>query len=271
MATHLGELTHTTARRLAEQEAAVRVRDLHRSFVPIKTKGGAGGVLDGLDLDIAPGEFVALLGRSGSGKSTLLRALAGLDRDVAGWGTVKVPDKVSVVFQDSRLLPWRRILDNVTLGLRSKDAADRGRAALDEVGLSGRERAWPNELSGGEQQRAALARSLVRDPQLLLADEPFGALDALTRIKMHKLLKQLCERHRPTVLLVTHDVDEAIVLADRVIVLDGGRIEASVEVELGTQRAQADPRFAELRTSLLRLLGVEDGRSGATRSPGPAQ
>ena len=157
------------------------------------------------------------------------------------------------------------MIDNVTLGLRAKDAEERGRAALAEVGLAGRERAWPNELSGGEQQRAALARSLVRDPQLLLADEPFGALDALTRIKMHELLQQLCERHQPTVLLVTHDVDEAIVLADRVIVLDEGRIQASIEVELGTERAQADPRFAELRTRLLRLLGVDE-RHGAPRA-----
>ncbi len=258
MATNIGELTRLNRVDPVEETPAVQIAGLHRTFAPIKTKGGAGGVLKSLDLDIARGEFVALLGRSGSGKSTLLRALAGLDRDVAGWGTITVPDKVSVVFQDSRLLPWRRLIDNVTLGLRAKDAEERGRAALAEVGLAGRERAWPNELSGGEQQRAALARSLVRDPQLLLADEPFGALDALTRIKMHKLLQQLCERHQPTVLLVTHDVDEAIVLADRVIVLDEGRIQASIEVELGTERAQADPRFAELRTRLLRLLGVDE-------------
>src|SRR5206468_6667085 len=107
------------------------------------------------------------------------------------------------------LLPWRRVLDNVLLGT---DGEEKGRAALEEVGLKGRERAWPGELSGGEAQRAALARSLVRDPELLLADEPFGALDALTRIRMHHLLRQLWERHRPSVLLVTHDVDEAIVL-----------------------------------------------------------
>jgi sulfonate transport system ATP-binding protein len=261
MATDIGELSRLNRADAAGDRPAVQIAGLHRTFAPIKTKGGAGGVLKSLDLEIKQGEFVALLGRSGSGKSTLLRALAGLDRDVAGWGTIAVPDKVSVVFQDSRLLPWRRLIDNVTLGLRSADAEQRGTAALAEVGLAGRERAWPNELSGGEQQRAALARSLVRDPELLLADEPFGALDALTRIKMHKLLQQLCERHQPTVLLVTHDVDEASVLADRVIVLDEGRIQASIEIELGAERAQADPRFAELRSRLLRLLGV-DGRSG---------
>src|SRR5204863_980123 len=124
--------------------------------------------------------------------------------------------------QDARLLPWARVLDNVVLGLDG--ARERGRAALAEVGLAGRERAWPNELSGGEQQRVALARSLVREPALLLADEPFGALDALTRIKMHALLKTLSEVHQPAVLLVTHDVDEAIALADRVVVLEAGKV-----------------------------------------------
>jgi sulfonate transport system ATP-binding protein len=201
-------------------------------------------VLDRLDLSIAPGEFVALLGRSGSGKSTLLRALARLDYDVTGDGELYIPEKVSVVFQDSRLLPWRRVLDNVVLGLHTADARTRGVAALAEVGLAGRERAWPTELSGGEQQRVALARSLVGEPELLLADEPFGALDALTRIKMHGLLRELCRKHRPSVLLVTHDVDEALELADRVLVLDAGRI----AVEL---RPAADSRDV-----LLHALGV---------------
>jgi sulfonate transport system ATP-binding protein len=234
-------------------EPAVRVRNLHRSF------NRNGGVLRGVDLDIAAGEFVALIGRSGTGKSTLLRALAGLDRDVAGHGEIAVPDAVSVVFQDSRLLPWKRVLDNVVFGLATGDAARRGKQALAEVGLAGRENAWPHELSGGEQQRASLARSLVREPRLLLADEPFGALDALTRIRMHTLLRKLCEAHRPAVLLVTHDVDEAIVLADRVILLDGGVVSADVRVKL-CHRSQADPGFAPLRAYLLERLGVnEDG------------
>ncbi|MBO0843263.1 MAG: ABC transporter ATP-binding protein [Nocardioides sp.] len=244
MATHAGGVTAA--------DGAVAVRDLHRSF------NKAGGVLNGLDLTIAPGEFVALIGRSGSGKSTLLRAIAGLDRDVAGSGVVEVPDRVSVVFQDSRLLPWKRVLDNVILGLNSKDARSRGSRALAEVGLEGREKAWPYELSGGEQQRAALARSLVRDPQLLLADEPFGALDALTRIRMHHLLKKLYATHRPAVLLITHDVDEAIVLADRVIVLKDGVVASDIPVDLGERRDAGDPRFAELRTRLLGELGVAD-------------
>jgi len=232
-------------------EPAVRVRNLHRSF------SKDGGVLNGLDLDIAAGEFVALIGRSGTGKSTLLRALAGLDRDVAGHGRISVPGSVSVVFQDSRLLPWKRVLGNVTFGLPGPGAAERGKQALAEVGLAGRERAWPYQLSGGEQQRASLARSLVREPQLLLADEPFGALDALTRIRMHALLRKLCETHRPAVLLVTHDVDEAIVLADRVILLDAGVVRTDVRVDL-PRRSRSDAAFAELRSYLLDELGVDE-------------
>ncbi|GAA3675243.1 ABC transporter ATP-binding protein [Nonomuraea antimicrobica] len=227
----------------------IRVENLTRGY-------GDRKVLDGLDLELAPGEFAALLGRSGSGKSTLLRALAGLDGDVAGDGTVQVPDQVSVVFQDARLLPWQRVLPNVVLGLSGASA--KGRDSLAEVGLAGRERAWPNELSGGEQQRVALARSLVREPRLLLADEPFGALDALTRLKMHALLRRLYEQHRPAVLLVTHDVDEAIALADRVLVLDHGRIATE-------QRRGSGAGHAEVRTELLRALGVtqdEHARKG---------
>ncbi|MEV5341343.1 ABC transporter ATP-binding protein [Streptomyces sp. NPDC052676] len=248
MATHARGLTEAEHR--DGGRAAVRIENLVRSF-------GERRVLDGLDLTIAPGEFVALLGRSGSGKSTLLRALARLDRDVPGSGTLAAPDHLSVVFQDARLLPWKRLLDNVVLGLTGPDAEQRGRAALAEVGLAGRERAWPVELSGGEQQRVSLARSLVREPRLLLADEPFGALDALTRIRMHALLRRLCARHRPAVLLVTHDVDEAIVLADRMVVLDDGRIAADLPVELPAPRRPDGPEYAALRERLLVRLGVD--------------
>ncbi|MEU6197406.1 ABC transporter ATP-binding protein [Streptomyces sp. NPDC047061] len=222
---------------------AVRLRGLTRSF-------GDRTVLDGIDLDLPAGQFTALLGHSGSGKSTLLRAVAGLDHGVTGSGELTAPERVSVVFQDSRLLPWRRVLDNVVLGLDGKDAHEKGRAALTEVGLAGRERAWPGELSGGEAQRAALARSLVREPELLLADEPFGALDALTRIRMHHLLRELWKRHRPSVLLVTHDVDEAIVLADRVLVLERGRIGLDLTVDGGSR--------GEYRSRLLAALGVTE-------------
>ncbi|WP_181719268.1 ABC transporter ATP-binding protein [Nocardia gipuzkoensis] len=226
----------------------VQVSELTRSF-------GARTVLDGITLTIPAGQFVALLGRSGSGKSTLLRALAGLDYDVAGSGRLRVPAKTSVVFQDSRLLPWQRVLANVLYGQpRSRKAA--GARVLAEVGLAGRERAWPNQLSGGEQQRVSLARSLVGEPDLLLADEPFGALDALTRIKMHELLRELIRRRRPTVLLVTHDVDEAIALADRVLVLDEGRITVDLPVELPAERDPSLPEFQRVRRALLSSLGV---------------
>ncbi|WP_369389191.1 ABC transporter ATP-binding protein [Streptomyces sp. CG1] len=233
---------------------AVRLRSLTRSF-------GDRTVLDGIDLDLPAGQFTALLGHSGSGKSTLLRAVAGLDHGVAGSGELTAPEQVSVVFQDSRLLPWRRVLDNVLLGADGRDAVERGRAALAEVGLQGRERAWPGELSGGEAQRAALARALVREPGLLLADEPFGALDALTRIKMHHLLRDLWTRHRPSVLLVTHDVDEAIVLADRVLVLDRGRIGLDLTIGRPHPRSYREPVLGEYRERLLAALGVtEDHR-----------
>jgi sulfonate transport system ATP-binding protein len=258
MATYPGRLTYPQPT-ASPASAVVRVQNLVRTF-------GDRRVLDGLDLTIDSGEFVALLGRSGSGKSTLLRALAGLDHDVAGSGWVEVPRDVSVVFQDSRLLPWQRVLSNVVLGLDSAQADRQGRESLVEVGLAGRERAWPNELSGGEQQRVALARSLVRQPELLLADEPFGSLDALTRIRMHELLRQLCQRHRPAVLLVTHDVDEAIVLADRVLVLDTGRIVAEINVDLEPPRVPSDPGFAALRTDLLAKLGVGSDETAPSRA-----
>ncbi|GEM33917.1 aliphatic sulfonates import ATP-binding protein SsuB 1 [Nocardia neocaledoniensis NBRC 108232] len=240
----------TDTERLNKDRVVVRTHALTRGF-------GDRIVLNGLDIEIRRGEFVALLGRSGSGKSTLLRALAELDADVPGSGELTVPAQRSVVFQDSRLLPWARVLDNVVLGLTGRDAAARGRAALAEVGLAGREKAWPRELSGGEQQRVALARSLVREPELLLADEPFGALDALTRIRMHALLQALCARHRPAVLLVTHDVDEAVLLADRVLVLDEGRIAIDQRIDIARPRRHAHAEFTRLRDVLLAGLGVD--------------
>lgn len=233
--------------------AAVRVRDLKRTFT-LK------GVLNGVDLDIAPGEFVALLGRSGSGKSTLLRALAGIDHEAEGTGEIALPAKSAVIFQDARLLPWLRVLDNILLG-QPATARPRAEQALEEVGLAGRERSWPHELSGGEQQRVALARALVRDPALLLADEPFGALDALTRIQMHDLLRRLSERHKPAILLVTHDIDEALALADRIVMLDDGRIQADIQVAGRGDRTL----LALQRKRLLAMLGVteEPQRRGA--------
>ena len=232
-------------------------RGLHRRF-------GAREVLRGVDLEVATGEFVALLGRSGSGKTTLLRILAGLDDGAEG--DARVPVARSVVFQDARLLPWLSVLDNVVLGLRGADPRARGRAAVEEVGLAGHEDDWPKTLSGGEAQRAALARALVREPDLLLLDEPFGALDALTRLRMHGLVQELCARHRPAVLLVTHDVDEAVLLADRVLVLTDGRISLDAPVDVARPRRRDDPGFVALRSRLLAELGVAELTSpGGTR------
>jgi sulfonate transport system ATP-binding protein len=221
-------------------ELTVHVRGLVKEF-------GDRRVLDGLDLAVRKGEFVALLGRSGSGKSTLLRVLSGLDADHTGESTVD--GTVSVAFQQPRLLDWRKVWRNVVLGLKAPDPRATAQRALAEVQLSDRADAWPRTLSGGEAQRVSLARALVREPDLLLLDEPFAALDALTRLAMHRLVKQLWVAHRPAVLLVTHDVDEALALADRILVLDSGRIVAEHVVAEPHQR---------LRTEVLADLGVNE-------------
>ncbi len=230
-----------------QPEPTARVRGLSRAF-------GGRRVLDGLDLDIAPGEFIALIGRSGSGKSTLLRALAGLDRGTTG--ELTVTGTVAVAFQEPRLVPWKRVLANVCLGLRLADSRAAARAALAEVGLTERAGAWPLTLSGGEAQRASLARALVRQPRLLLLDEPFSALDALTTITMHRLVVRLWAHHKPAVLLVTHDVDEALALADRVLVLAGGRIGYGCRIDAPRPRDRNQPELTALRSRLLAELGV---------------
>jgi sulfonate transport system ATP-binding protein len=237
----------------------VQARQLSKRF-------GDNTILDKLDLDIRAGEFVALLGRSGSGKTTLLRALAGLDRISSG--TLDVPHARAAVFQEPRLMPWKRAWRNVTLGLKIDRPRERARAALAEVGLAHRENAWPSTLSGGEAQRVALARALVREPQLLLLDEPFAALDALTRIRMHQLILSLWRQHRPSVLLVTHDVDEAVLLADRVLVLEQGRIAADIAITQQRPRSAEAPQFQKVRAQLLQLLGVElEGAPAAVTQP----
>jgi len=242
--------TTTTATAVANDQVAASVRDLSKRF-------GNRIVLDGLSLDIKAGEFVAMIGRSGSGKSTLLRALAGLDRDVSG--SMAVAEPVAVAFQEPRLVPWKRVLDNVTLGLRAPDPARVAAEALAEVELTERTSAWPLTLSGGEAQRVSLARALVRSPSLLLLDEPFSALDALTTISMHRLVLRLWETHRPAVLLVTHDVDEALALADRVLVLGAGRIAYSATVDAPRPRDRNHPELTALRLRLLSELGVPMG------------
>lgn len=229
---------------------SVQLRNFTRSF-------GGHAVLDGLDLEIAPGQFVALLGESGSGKTTLLRALAGLDGHAQSSGRASAQGNVSVLFQDSRLLPWLSVLDNLTLGLDARAVKQNAEQMLHDVGLGDKIAAWPATLSGGQKQRAALARSLLRDPHVLLADEPFGALDALTRMRMHGLLFRLVERIAPTVILVTHDVDESLLLADRILVLKQGKIAEDHAVAIPHPRRPDHPDFMALRTTLLRSLGVE--------------
>ncbi|MDR1545289.1 MAG: ABC transporter ATP-binding protein [Deltaproteobacteria bacterium] len=198
-------------------EPAVRAVNLSRAY-------GAQTVLKNLTLSIAEGEFVALLGESGCGKTTLLRLLAGLDPVQSGQMTVAAPS--AVVFQEHRLLPWKRLWENVALGLRDDRPRARAAQALAEVGLADRLDDWPKNLSGGQAQRVAIARAFVQSPKLLLLDEPFASLDALTRAKMHGLLKALVGKFRPGVLLVTHDVHESIFLADRILVMAEGRLTA---------------------------------------------
>lgn len=209
---------------------------------------GGRQVLRGVDLRLHAGEFVAVVGRSGSGKTTLLRILAGLDPHVTG--DVRTSPQRMLVFQEPLLLPWLSVIDNICLGL-ARRSRSHATAVLAEVGLTGRERSWPATLSGGEAQRVALARALVRRPRLLLLDEPLGALDAITRLQMHGLLRLLHDAHRPGTLLVTHDIDEALALADRVLVLAGGSIAVEVAVDPVGRQAQ--------RAELLAALELDGG------------
>ncbi len=226
-------------------------------------------VLDDIDLDVAPGEFVALLGPSGCGKSTLLRLVAGLEPPRAGrilFDGAPVlgphPSRV-VVFQDPTLYPWRTVEGNVSVGLEARGLlrSQRHRVgdALRLVGLDGFARVYPHQLSGGMAQRAALARALVNDPQLLILDEPLGKLDSLTRLTMQSELVSLWQRKGFTALLVTHDVEEALLLASRVVVLSDrpARIKAEVANDLPYPRHRGDPRLAELRHEVLSLLGLD--------------
>lgn len=238
-------------------DTAVRVRGLNRRF-------GEREVLKNLDLDIAPGEFVALLGASGCGKSTLLRILADLDREITG--EVEVPVRRAVAFQAPRLMPWKSVWRNVVLGLPGRPDRARSLAALEEVGIGHRADQWPKVLSGGEAQRASLARALVREPDLLLLDEPFAALDALTRIKAQDLVGKLWQRHGCAILLVTHDVEEAVLLADRVLVMKRGVIAHEQRIDMCRPRDVADPTFARIRGDLLDWLGVRHGMSKNDKS-----
>lgn len=235
--------------------AAVVFRGVSKSF-------GERRVLDGIDLDIAGGAFVSLIGPSGVGKSTLLRLAAGLERP--GSGRIELrsraprPD-VRMMFQEDRLLPWRTVLRNVTLGLAGRD--DDARAMLRAMGLQGRESEFPVGLSGGQRQRVALARALIHEPDVLLLDEPFGALDAITRAAMQLLLESLLAARPRTVILVTHDVEEALLLSDRVLVMRDGGIARDLMLDQPRPRHRGDPILAALKEELLDgLLAAETAR-----------
>lgn len=217
---------------------------------------GNRSVLDNLQLRITAGQFIAVVGRSGCGKSTLLRLLAGLESAsdgalLAGNAPLSsVRDDTRLMFQDARLLPWKKVIDNVGLGLRGHWRDD-ALQALATVGLADRANDWPAALSGGQKQRVALARALIHRPRLLLLDEPLGALDALTRIEMQELIERLWQQQGFTVLLVTHDVSEAIALADRVLLIEEGRIGLDLTIDLPRPRRKGSARLAELEAEVL--------------------
>ncbi len=236
--------------------APVRLRGVTKAFADHR-------VLHGIDLDIRPGQFVAIVGRSGCGKSTLLRLLAGLDQPTDG--SIEIGDegrhwrdRVRLMFQEPRLLPWQRLVANVEVGLSATSTgSDRRRLAMDalaQVGLGGRETAWPAVLSGGQKQRVALARALVSHPRILAFDEPLGALDALTRIEMQALIEQVWQDKGFTAIVVTHDVSEAVALADRILLLDHGRVDMDVAVDLPRPRRRGDPEAAAIEGRILERL-----------------
>jgi sulfonate transport system ATP-binding protein len=248
---------------------SLTVRGLRKSF-------GDNAVLRGIDLHIPAGQFVAIVGRSGCGKSTLLRLIAGLESIDAGtvsFGAETRPEDVRVMFQEPRLLPWARVLANVEVGLgrdrKSVDARLRAEQALTEVGLAEKRDQWPAVLSGGQKQRVALARALVSHPRLLAFDEPLGALDALTRITMQQLLERVWRDQGFTAILVTHDVSEAIAIADRVLIIEDGCIARDIHVDIGRPRQRGSADLAALEGSILSelLRGGDERLNTTTRMP----
>lgn len=234
--------------------AEIIIEQLHKFYGSVK-------VLQDLDLHIQPGEFLAIVGRSGCGKSTLLRLIADLEKQ--SYGEIKfksarhiregiTADDIRVMFQDPRLLPWRSIEQNVQLGLPKEQHA-KASQMLEKVGLKEKAGLWPSQLSGGQRQRTALARALSHQPRILLLDEPLGALDALTRLEMQSLIERLWTEQGFTAILVTHDVSEAVQLADRIILLDKGHIAKEFRVNLPRPR-QKSVKFAELEQQVLKAV-----------------
>lgn len=239
---------HTLSLSQAQGGAGVAIHDLGVAF-------GSNRVLHDLDLAIASGQFVSIVGRSGCGKSTLLRAITGLENPVRG--TIETDrGRTRVVFQEPRLLPWSDVRANVEVGAEGSVAERREQAdhALALVGLSDKAAEWPARLSGGQKQRVALARALVAHPQILALDEPLGALDALTRIEMQLLLERIWRKQKFTAVLVTHDVSEAVALADRIVVIDEGRIALDLDVKLPRPRRHGTAEFAKLEEQVLNQL-----------------
>lgn len=255
-------VTPSTLRRFAP--APVSFESVDKSFASSSAPDGRVDVLTSINLVVPPGDIVAILGPSGCGKSTMLRLVAGLETPtsgtvcVDGHAVASIDPRCSVVFQEPRLLPWRSIAKNVRLGIRDDSGSDEIDEWLDLVGLSGFGGYLPKQVSGGMAQRAALARALIGHPGVLLLDEPFAALDALTRMHMQDLLVDVATRLGTTVLLVTHDVDEALYLADRVVVLGnrGEGIVDSIEVGITRPRDRSDPTLGPLRAELLRRFGI---------------
>ena len=255
------------ARTRPERGVAIHINALDKSF-------GSREVLSDIDLRIEPGEFVAIVGRSGCGKSTLLRLVAELEApstgsiELDGQAVEQRRNDIRIMFQDARLLPWKRVAENVALGLEGADSLARAHAALAQVGLLDRANEWPAVLSGGQRQRVALARALVHRPRLLLLDEPLGALDALTRIEMQQLIESLWLQQGFTALLVTHDVSEAVALADRVLLIEDGRIALDERVALPRPRSRGHARFAAIEELILqRVLRAPQGQDAETRPP----
>lgn len=230
------------------------------SLTHVKKSFGKLDVLSNFNLEIPAGQFLAVVGRSGGGKSTLMRLIAGLDAPSSGHVTIggkavdRLHPEVRLLFQEARLVPWQRVIENVGIA-RGPNWRETARAVLADVGLQEREEDWPTVLSGGQRQRVALARALVSRPQILLLDEPFGALDALTRIDMHRLLESIWADRRFTTVLITHDVAEAVALADRVVVLHQGAIALDIDIDLDRPRRElADPRAVDLQRRILEAV-----------------